>query len=659
MSTAIGIDLGTTFSAISHVNKHGVAEILPNELGKNITPSVLFFEGNQITVGEEAERGAVAYPEQVVQFVKREIGEDDYTFTYNGKTWNAIELSAEILRSLVRSAEARLKTKITQAVITVPAYFGQNERNATIQAAESIGIEVLKIINEPTAAAVAYGLNQLRDKNRCLVFDLGGGTFDVTIIEINQHVIRVKGTDGDDKLGGKDWDDRLMKYVAEAFKKQHGINIFDDVLATHELRERCVNAKIALSQRPEITLSFQHQNKPLRLKITRDHFEAITADLLKRCEEKLSEAMSVACFNTEDIDTILLVGGSTRMPMVRKRIKDIFGKDPSTEINPDECVAMGAAITAAIESAIRKDEAPPVDIETHDVASHQLGLVVLKEGKLYNAPIIRKNTPIPTAHTETHFKTMHKGQSSIDLWLLQGDRKNPQHPGCAALGHFEFFGLPKVDDSIPVAITYRYNANGIVEVEASQPNTDGIFSHRVAKDKYGLEEVLNNRIPANIAMIVDSSGSMYGEGLSQAKHFVKQFASNNLRENRNMAVYTYPEGLLSKPSNNVAGVSKQIKKLIPIGFSNVQIELRRAKEHLKGRAGVIVLISDGHIANLEDVRRICTAIHKAGCLLFVIGVGTDRNEEVLQSLCAHPDYYRTVERSLDISKFLIKLLIHE
>ena len=236
MSTAIGIDLGTTFSAISHVNKHGVAEILPNELGKNITPSVLFFEGDQITVGEEAERGAVAYPEQVVQFVKREIGEDEYSFTYNGKTWNAIDLSAEILRSLVRSAEARLNTKITQAVITVPAYFGQNERNATIQAAESIGIEVLKIINEPTAAAVAYGLNQLRDKNRCLVFDLGGGTFDVTIIEINQHVIRVKGTDGDDKLGGKDWDDRLMKYVAEAFKKQHGINIFDDIIRSYKIR---------------------------------------------------------------------------------------------------------------------------------------------------------------------------------------------------------------------------------------------------------------------------------------------------------------------------------------------------------------------------------------------------------------------------------------
>lgn len=660
MSTAIGIDLGTTFSAISYVNKHGVADILPNELGKNITPSVLYFEGDQIRVGEEAERGAVAYPEQVVQFVKRQIGDPDYRFSYNGKEWNAVELSAEILKSLVGSAEARLKKEITQAVITVPAYFGQNERNATIQAAESIGLEVLKIINEPTAAAVAYGLNQLRDKNRCLVFDLGGGTFDVTIIEINQHVIRVKGTDGDDKLGGKDWDDRLMKYVAEAFKEQHGgINIFDDLLATHELRERCVNAKIALSQRPEITLSFQHQNKPLRLKITRDHFEAITADLLNRCIEKTQEALSIASFSAEDIDTILLVGGSTRMPMVRKRIKDIFGKDPSTEINPDECVAMGAAITAAIESAIRKNEAPPVDIETHDVASHQLGLVVLKDNRLYNAPIIKKNSPIPTAQTETHFRTMHKGQSSIDLWLLQGERKNPQHPGCNPLGHFEFFGLPKVDDTIPVAITYRYNANGIVEVEASQPDQDGIFLHRVAKDKYGLEEVLNKKVPANIGIIVDSSGSMYGEGIQQAKQFVQQFASTNLRNNRNMALYTYPEGLLSKPSNQPAMVQQQLKKLIPIGFSNMQVELRRAKEHLKGRAGVIVLVSDGHMTGLDDIRKTCATLHKSGCILFVVGVGSDRNEDVLKSLCAHPQYYRTADRPLDISKYLIKLLVHQ
>jgi molecular chaperone DnaK len=659
MSTAIGIDLGTTFSAISCINRHGVPEILPNELGKNITPSVIFFENDQIIVGEEAERGAVAYPEQVVQFVKRHIGEPDYRFSYNGREWNAVELSAEILRALVQSAKARTRDEITQAVITVPAYFGQNERSATIKAAESIGLEVLKIINEPTAAAVAYGLNQLRDQNRCLVFDLGGGTFDVTIIEINQHIIRVKSTDGDDKLGGKDWDDRLMKYVSEAFKDQYGINIMDDVLARHELRERCVSAKKALSQRPEMTLSFQHQNKPIRLKITRDHFEAITADLLKRCEEKTLEALSRANSTPEDIDTILLVGGSTRMPMFAQRIKEIFGKEPSREINPDECVAMGAAITAAIESAIRRNEAPPIDIETHDVASHQLGLVVLKDNHLYNTPIIKKNTPIPTEHTQSQFQTMHSGQAAIDLWLVQGESKDPQSQGSSILGHFEFFGLPRVGEQIPISITYRYNANGIVEVEASQPEKEGIFLHRVAKDRYGLEEVLNKRVPANIAVIVDSSGSMYGEPLQQAKSFIQRFSSTQLsRRNRNMALYSYPEGLLGKPSNQSSVVAQQLKQIVPIGFSLLQVELKRAKEHLKGRSGIIVLLSDGHISHIDEVRKIIATIHKMGCTLFVIGVGQDRDEDILKSLCVHPQFYRTADRDLDVSKHLIKLLKH-
>ena len=659
MSTVIGIDLGTTFSAVSCINRHGIPEIVPNELGKNITPSVLFFQNDQIIVGEEAKHGAIAYPEQVVQFVKRHIGDPEFRFNHAGREWTAIDLSAEILKHLVSSAEKRLEKKITQAVITVPAYFGQMQRSATIQAAESIGLEVLKVINEPTAAAVAYGLNQRREQNRCLVFDLGGGTFDVTIIEINQHVIRVKSTDGDDKLGGKDWDDRLMQHVAEAFKEKHGINVMDDVLARHELRDICVNTKKSLSQRPEMTISFQHQNKPIRLKITREHFETITGDLLQRCEEKTMEALARANFVPNDIDTILLVGGSTRMPMVSQRIKDIFGKEPSREINPDECVAMGAAITAAIESALRRNEAPPIDIETHDVASHQLGLVVLKDNHLYNAPIIRKNTPIPTASTESHFVTMHAGQSAIDLWLVQGESKDPQHPKSSILGHFEFFGLPKTDETIPVSITYRYNANGIVEVEACQTDQDAIFSHRVAKDKYGLDKVLNRQVPANIAVILDSSGSMYGEPMSQARGFIQQFATDQLtRKNRNMALYSYPEGLLGKPTNQSSVISQQLKRVMPIGFSMLQVELKRAKEHLKGRSGVVVLVSDGHIPHIEDVKRVINAIHRMGCVVFVVGVGEHRNEEVLKSLCNGEQYYRSVERELDISKYLIKLLKH-
>ena len=657
-STAIGIDLGTTFSATSFVNKHGVTEIIPNEQGERITPSVIFFDNNQIIVGAEAERAAVAYPLQVVQFVKRHIGEEDYKFTYNGKDWNAVELSAQILKALVDNASARLNEKITQAVITVPAYFGQNQRNATIQAAESIGLEVLKIINEPTAAAVAYGLNQLQDKNRCLVFDLGGGTFDVTIVEIQQNTIRVKGTDGDHQLGGKDWDDRLMKHVAEAFKSEHGVDIMEDVLARHDLRERCVQAKLGLTMRPEVTLTIQFDNKPLRLKITRTQFEAITADLLKRCEDKTMEALQEANFVPQDIDTILLVGGSTKMPMVRHRIKEIFNKDPSTDINPDECVAMGAAITASIESAIRRDDTPPVDIKQYDVTGHQLGLVVLKDERLYNAPIIKKNTPIPCEQTQTHFITTHPNQAVIDLWLAQGDSKDPLKSTNNILGHFEFYNIPMHNDQLPIAITYRYNANGIVEVESSKIDDRTPFAHRMSKDKYTLGDVRAGKIPSQISIILDTSGSMYGTPLLEAQQWIYKFAQRNLRNNRSIALFTYPEGMRQRPVNDLVELQSIIENVHAIGYSTIHTELRHAREHTKGRSGIYIIISDGHLRSINDIQRNCDNIHKTGGKVFVVGVGAHQDSNTLQSIASHPKYYLTAEQDLDLTPHLVNLLQH-
>ena len=657
-STAIGIDLGTTFSATSYVNKHGVPDIIPNEHGERITPSVIFFDNDQIVVGTEAEKGAIAYPNQIVQFVKRHIGDADYKFSYNGKDWNAVELSAQILKALVKSASQRLKEDITQAVITVPAYFGQEERNATIQAAESIGLEVLKIINEPTAAAVAYGLNQLREKNRCLVFDLGGGTFDVTIIEIEKHIIRVKSTDGNHQLGGKDWDDRLMKYVSEAFKEQHGIDIMNDAWAKHELRDRCVNAKLSLTMRPEVTLSFQHQNKPLRLKITRDHFEAITGDLLNQCIEKTMEALEQAKYQPEDIDTILLVGGSTRMPMVQRKIKEIFNKDPETNINPDECVAMGAALTAAIESAIQKNEAPPVDIKTHDVAGHQLGLVVLKDSRLYNAPIIKKNTSIPCSKTESHFITTHPNQSVIDLWLVQGEKKDPLDRQCKILGHFEFYGIPSQAEKMKIAINYRYNSNGIVEVEAAEVDSKNQFMHRLSKTKYDLRDLSASKIPTNIAVIVDSSGSMYGDAMADAKDFLNRFAMRNLRNNRSLAIFSAPDGLVGKPINDANELDTLLNRLYPIGYSVLHTELKRAREQNKGRSGLYIIITDGHVSRLHEIQKSCEQIHRNGGKIFIVGAGADQNTEVLKSLAVHPQYFIQASAELDIAPHLINLLNH-
>jgi molecular chaperone DnaK len=656
-SVAIGIDLGTTFSVVAHVNRHGVPEVLPNQFGERITPSVIFFDKEQISIGLEAERGAVAYPTQVVQFVKRHIGDPDFKFNYGGKDWSAVELSAQIVKDLVRGASHRLQQEITQAVITVPAYFGQNERKATIRAAEAAGLEVLKIINEPTAAAVAYGLNHLHTKTRCLVFDLGGGTFDVTIIEIDKNNIRVRSTDGDHKLGGKDWDDRLMKYVTEAFKEQHGIDIMADPVAQHELRSRCVSTKISLTMRPEINLDFRHKNKPLRLKITRNHFEALTADLLLRCEEKTRAALEAANYTTKDIDTILLVGGSTRMPMVRRRIKDMFQKDPSTEINPDECVALGAALTAAIESAIKREEEPPVDIRTHDVAGHQLGLVVYKDQRLFNAPIIKKNTPIPCEQTRGEFVTIHDAQAMIDLWLVQGDRKNPLDKNCHILGHFEFFGIPAREArQTKVAITYRYNANGIVEVEASDMNSKKMFSHRLAKDRYTLREVEAGKVPANIAIIVDTSGSMYGAPIEEAKGFIRRFANQNLRNNRSIALFSYPDGIIGTPSNKIDALEESLNKLTSIGYSTIHPELKRSKEQLKGRGGIYIIISDGRVRYPSEIKKYCEKIHRSGGKIFVVGVGDHKLDEQLTQLCIYPKDYISSSDTIDITKNLVNLI---
>lgn len=657
-SVAIGIDLGTTFSVVAYVNKYNSPEIIPNEEGKMITSSVIFFDKDQIIVGADAERSGVAHPEQVVQFVKRYMGDPDFKFQYGGREWNAVELSAQILKALVRSASKKLKQEVTEAVITVPAYFGQNERKATIHAAEAAGLKVLKIINEPTAAAIAYGLDQIHEVNRCLVFDLGGGTFDVTVIEINGDDITVRSTGGDSQLGGKDWDDRLMKYVGEAFKEKHGLDIMSSALSRHQLRETCLQAKLGLTQRPEVNLTFRHDNKPLRLRINRDNFEGLTADLLARCEETTLTVLQESGFTADQIDTILLVGGSTRMPMVRKRIKDIFKKDPETNINPDECVALGAAISASIEQAKARQEKPPVDIRTYDVAGHQLGLVVLKEDRLYNASIIKKNTPIPCEETHEHFVTLHEGQPIIDLWLVQGESKDPLEKNCSILGHFEFFGIPMQQEKRKVAITYRYNANGIVEVEASDPETQTKYSHRLAKDKYTLRDVIAGKIPANIAFIVDSSGSMYGKPMQEAITFIERFANRNLRNNCSIALYTNPDGILGKPTNNIEELQLYLKKLTPIGYSTIHTELRRAKEHLKGRGGIYIIITDGHTHFPVEIKKYCEKIHRSGGKLFVVCVGDDCQEEQVKDFVASPKNILKANTEINFSQHLINLIKH-
>jgi molecular chaperone DnaK len=281
---AVGIDLGTTFSAIAHVNKHGVPEILHNAEGDRITPTVILFEDQEVVVGNYAKQSAVVYPERVAEFVKRRMGEKDWRFNFGGRDYSPEQISSVVLAKLKHDAELRLGHRIDQAVITVPAHFGEAQRQATMEAGRLAGLEVLKLLNEPTAAAFAYGLHRKESSQRVLVFDLGGGTFDVTLVELDDKDIRVLATDGADELGGKDWDDALIRFMAGRFEERHGIDPLEDLSAYHDLRQKCVSAKIALTRRPKVRIFFDYQGRVLREEVDRELFQRLTAGLVRRCE---------------------------------------------------------------------------------------------------------------------------------------------------------------------------------------------------------------------------------------------------------------------------------------------------------------------------------------------------------------------------------------
>ena len=657
-SQAIGIDLGTTFSAVAYVNQHNVPEIIPNAHGDRITPSVILFDNDQVVIGIEAEKNAVAYAGQVAQFVKRHMGDPGYRFQYKDKSRTAVELSALLLQELKKGAEQRLKQTVKYAVITVPAYFGQRERKATIEAGEMAGLKVLKIINEPTAAAVAYGLNHRGSKKRCLVYDLGGGTFDVTIIEIQDNVIRVRATEGDPKLGGKDWDERLMDYVSKVFQETYPEEgPLNDKSILHDLRSRCISAKFALTQRPEIRLDVRYKNKPLRLTITREKFEELTKDLLDKTIEKTQTALIEAQYSVDDIDTVLLVGGSTRMPMVRKSIREMFQKEPSTEINPDECVALGAALTATLAAALESGQNSPIDIKTKDVAVHSLGMAAYQKGTLYNNTIIRKNTTIPVENTVQDFVTSHNGQSMMNLWMLQGDSINPLE--CTTLGHFEFFGIPpRQAHQSKISITYRYNQNGIVELEAKDLQTDTTLSHRISNEKYSLSDVLSENIPAHVAIILDCSGSMYGEALDAAKIATKRFIEKNINPNSSFAIFRAPGAYkaIAGPTNDPVELHKALNEVVAIGSSKMQRPLQAARRALKDRGSIFVIISDGHITEIEEAHAECERIRKNGGRIFAISVGPNPDKECIKKLCVAPEDYAEAYDTLSISHALNNIL---
>jgi molecular chaperone DnaK len=498
----VGIDLGTTFSAIAYIDQYGKPEVIANREGDRTTPSVIYFDGENPIVGIEASRMAVIEPKRTVECIKREMGNPSYRFNINGKDYFPEDLSAMILRKLKIDAEAALGRSVEKAVISVPAYFKDSQREATKQAGKIAGLDVIRILNEPTAAALAYGLDKGIGSRIVLVYDFGGGTFDVTLMKVENREFTILATDGDSRLGGRDIDERLVDWLAEEVLRERGVDLRLDPRAKQDLWDKAEIAKKDLSSREGVSPVLMVADKPLRVDLDRASFEEMIQDLIRKTRECMDRAVSAAKLSWSGVDTVLLAGGSSRIPAVRSMIASVTGKDAARDMNPDECVAMGAAIQGVVSVAESEgpSAAPPLvggaDIVVRDVASHSLGVRALSADrkKYVNSILIPRNTVIPCERKKT-FATNEDNQSRVEIEVLQGEDEDPRSPEVQLIGKAGLKNLPphKAGDLV-IEVSLKYDVDGVIEVAASE-QMSGQTIREVVMQKSGLlsEDVLKEK----------------------------------------------------------------------------------------------------------------------------------------------------------------------
>jgi molecular chaperone DnaK (HSP70) len=654
MATFVGIDLGTTNSVVAYRNAYGRPEVIANREGQNVTPSVVYFGTVPPVVGQEAKEWARLGNEEIASFFKPHMGSPLYQLRFHGRDYTATDLSALVLKRLKEDAEAKLGEPVDRAVITVPAYFADAQRKATIDAGNAAGLKVLRIINEPTSAALAYGLQKTGKEETVLIYDLGGGTFDVTVARITPQEITVLSTAGDHDLGGKNWDDRIATFLSEKFAADTGVDPLDDPVALNEVLVRSEQAKWTLSERTAARITLQLGAERRSYELTRAEFESMTFPLLDRTRLLTEEALAEAGLPWRGLSGVLLVGGSTRMPMVRSYVTNMAGAPPRAGVNVDEVVALGAAIQAAMEvgqGAATESAALSFTLagarRVQDVMSHSLGTVaVSSDGAAYvNDIVIRRNLPIPAENTKSYLHATHGGANErLEVYLTQGESAQPLD--CTILGKYVFSGIRATDAEVTVDIRMSYDANGVVQVEATQRDT----RHRLAMTVEPVPDDLSwlgqppvahaahgGPEPNRVYLLIDVSSSMAGFPLVEAQTAAREFLDRCDFTQMEVGLISFSDQvtLQAEATDNVRKIQAGISRLEADGTTNLTeaIELAHDRLRAQDRTRYLVILTDGYPDAPESAVEQAQAAREDDIEIVAIGTG-DADRDYLRRLAS-------------------------
>lgn len=649
-TTVVGIDLGTTNSAIAYVNEFGHPEVLPTSEGKKITPSVVQIRADGSTlVGEAAKLEMALEKESTAHFFKRDIG-STVVYEYHGCSYTPVDLSAEVIKQLKRDAEAALGSEVGRAVVTVPAYFHDGPRVATREAGEKAGLEVVQIVNEPTAAALAYGLMRVEREEVVMVYDLGGGTFDISLVRIAPDSIDVIGTDGNHTLGGKNWDDRLLEYLCEQFERHQGVNPLDDPYTFQELLVRAEEAKKALSLRASTIVPINCQGRMDRIEVTREQFESLTSDLLSQTEMLMKKVLEESGYDYSRISSVLMVGGSTRMPSCLELVRRLTGSEPNTSVNPDECVALGAAIQGMqyesepqgmtyrqAQATGRASGRMMMRRSVQDVMSHSMGMIAVSpDGNRYiNSILISKNKPIPCSEIRPYkVRTRDSTNNSTSVFVTQGEGEDPGN--CSFVGKYVINAIAHDKKDAILNISYEYDRSGVVSVSATEKKSGRKLS--VSKEPVPDDMGWIFKSPKEMAKVahksvylaVDLSGSMSGAPLEDAKRAVNAFIHNSDLAHTSVGLMSFSDSVRIDQSATQDG--RKLARAVDswtingggLGFGNGAQPFDEALKEMGDQRGgrYFVVLTDGVWSNQTLAEERAKACHKTGIEIIAIGFGS-------------------------------------